>query len=175
MVSYMSRKYYSLHCTDKEEAESDLVRVTPQARENILDISKKSRWLVSEANQEIIFFLFKLPQQCGKSFQQKLIIYCFAPERIKKSKTKQTNKKPQAKKQTKTPQKQKNRRPKPDRQTWKQTTEQSSRKSHHFIFSQKRDWEQMLRLFYTYCGFLDICFLSAGKEGDALPSSKVGV
>lgn len=131
--------------------------------------------------------MFKLPQQCGKSFQQKLIIYCFASERIKK-KTKQN-------KQTKTPSKQtykkshkktnqnktiqnkqkKKNQNQPDRQTSKQTTEQSSKKSHYFICSQKRDREQMLGLFYAYCGFLDLCFLSVGKEGDALPLSKVGM
>lgn len=62
-----------------------------------------------------------------------------------------------------------------DRQAWKQTTEQSSRKSHHFLYNQKRDWEQMLRLFSAYCGFLDLCFLSVGKEGGAFSLSKTRI
>lgn len=33
----------------------------------------------------------------------------------------------------------------------------------------------MLRLFYAYCGFFDLCFLSVGKEGGALSLSKAGM
>lgn len=148
----MSRQY--LHCTDKAEAEDDLARVT-------LYKPEKTFWILTKnpdsRSQKLARRSYWSYLNChitlAKHFSRNQSVIALHLNGGKKKK----KKKGKARQEEK------------DIDT---ETEQSSRRSHHFICRQKRDWEQMLRLFYGYCVFFDLCFLSVGC---ALSLSKSGI